>query len=130
MPPASEHALSANHTMSHKTDVIQVTTTTANRDDAQRIARELVRQRLAACVQVYGPVSSIYHWQGKLETSDEWTCIVKTRLSHYQAVESAIRQLHPYELPEILALPVVAGSEDYLAWVEAELCQLEPPHNV
>jgi len=110
------------------TDAVQVTTTTANRDDAERIARTLVERRLAACVQVSGPISSYYHWQGKLETSEEWVCVIKTRRSHYQAVESAIRQLHSYEVPEILAVPIVAVSPDYRAWLTAQLCDLEPPH--
>lgn len=109
-------------------DAVQVSTTTASRDDAERIARTLVERRLAACAQVSGPISSYYHWQGKLETSEEWVCAIKTLSSHYPAIESAIRQLHAYDVPEILAVPIVAVSPDYLAWLTAELCDIAPPH--
>jgi periplasmic divalent cation tolerance protein len=109
------------------TDAVQVTTTTAQLGDAERIARTLLRRRLAACVQVSGPISSYYHWQGKLESGQEWLCTIKTLRSHYGLVESAIRQLHTYELPEILAVPIIAGSADYLVWLAGELCPLSTP---
>jgi periplasmic divalent cation tolerance protein len=101
-------------------DYIQVVTTTDKREDAERIARELVEQRLAACVQLVGPISSIYRWQGQIETAQEWQCWAKTRRDLYDAVEQAIRVLHPYEVPEILAVPIVAGSAAYLEWLEGE----------
>lgn len=109
------------------TDAVQVTTTTAQLGDADRIARTLVRRRLAACVQVSGPISSYYHWQGKLESSQEWLCTIKTLRSHYGEVESAIRQLHAYQVPEIVAVPIVAASADYLTWLAGELCELPTP---
>jgi periplasmic divalent cation tolerance protein len=99
---------------------IQVVTTTARRDEAEGIAHALVDQRLAACVQIVGPITSVYRWQGKIETSEEWQCWAKSRRELYDQVEQAIRRVHPYEVPEILAIPVVAGSPDYLAWVDAE----------
>ena len=99
---------------------IQVLTTTARREEAERIARALVEARLAACVQIVGPVTSTYRWQGKIETDDEWQCWSKTRGDLFARVEEAIRRIHPYEVPEILAIPVVAGSAAYLAWLEAE----------
>ena len=102
-------------------DYIQVVTTTGTRDDAQRIARALVEERLAACVQVAGPVASTYRWKGQIETSEEWQCWAKTRQSLYERVEQTIRRLHPYEVPEILALPILAGSASYLAWLDAEV---------
>ena len=99
------------------TDCIQVVTTTARRDEAEQIARALVDQRLAACVQVLGPITSIYRWQGKIETSEEWQCWAKSRSDLYDRIEQAIVRLHPYEVPEILALPVLAGSAAYLTWL-------------
>lgn len=99
---------------------IQVTTTTEKREDADRIARTLVERRLAACVQIVGPITSVYRWKGKIETAGEWLCLIKSRAESYGAVEQAIRSLHPYELPEIIAVPVAAGSRDYLDWLRAE----------
>ena len=102
-------------------DYIQIVTTAGTRDDAQRIARALVDERLAACVQVVGPVTSTYRWKGQVETSEEWQCWAKTRQSLYERVEQAIRRLHPYEVPEILAVPILAGSAAYLAWLDEEV---------
>ena len=107
------------------TDIIQVATTTGNREDAQRIAAELVDKRLAACVQLGGPITSFYHWEGKLETSQEWMLTVKTTRELYDRVEETIRGLHLYDVPEILATPVVAGSDAYLSWVVAEVAQAD-----
>jgi len=108
--------------MSTSSDVsyIQVVTTTARREEAERIARELVEARLAACAQIVGPIISTYRWQGKIETGEEWQCWAKTRGELFARVEEAIRRIHPYEVPEILAVPVVAGSASYLAWLDAE----------
>ena len=100
---------------------IQVTTTADKRADAERIARSLVEMRLAACVQIVGPITSIYRWKGKIETAGEWLCLIKSREENYGAVEQAIRSLHPYETPEIIAVPVTAGSRDYLDWLRGEL---------
>ena len=97
---------------------IQVMTTTDKREDAERIARALVEARLAGCVQIVGPMTSIYRWKGKIETAEEWLCLVKSREELYGAIEAAIRSLHPYETPEIIALPIAAGSRDYLDWLE------------
>lgn len=103
------------------TDFLQVVTTTDDKEDADRIARSLVEQRLAACAQVIGPISSTYHWQGAIENSQEWLCVAKTSRGCYAALERAIRQIHRYDVPEILATPVVAGSETYLDWMRSEL---------
>ena len=103
------------------TDYIQVVTTTEHREDAERIARTLVEQRLAACVQVTGPITSIYRWHGQIETAAEWQCWAKSRRDLYDQIEQAIRGLHPYEVPEILAMPILAGNADYLAWLEGEV---------
>jgi periplasmic divalent cation tolerance protein len=103
------------------TDYIQVVTTTPQREDAETIARALVAERLAACVQVLGPITSIYRWKGAVETSQEWQCWAKSRRELYGPIEQAIRRLHPYEEPEILALAILAGSASYLRWIDAEV---------
>ena len=100
---------------------IQVTTTTEKKEDAERIARSLVETRLAACVQIVGPIESIYRWKGRIETTGEWLCLIKSRRDNYGAVEETIRSLHPYEVPEIVAVPFTAGSRDYLGWLRNEL---------
>jgi periplasmic divalent cation tolerance protein len=100
---------------------IQVFTTTASREDAERIGQAVVDQRLAACVQLVGPITSIYRWQGAIETSQEWLCLIKSRQDLYADLEAAIRRLHPYEVPEILAMPVLAGNPSYLAWLDTEV---------
>ncbi len=102
-------------------EYIQVVTTIDSREGAERIARELVQRRLAACVQIVGPIGSTYRWQGKIERAEEWQCWAKTRRELYEPIEQAIGRLHPYDVPEILAIPIVAGSADYLAWLDAEV---------
>ena len=109
------------------TGVIQVVTTTSSEQEAQKIARALVEPRLAACVQVVGPITSTYRWQGAIETSQEWMCVAKTRASHYAAVELAIRAVHSYEVPEILAVEVTFGARGYLDWLSGELADLSGP---
>jgi periplasmic divalent cation tolerance protein len=99
------------------TDAIQVFTTTDTRELAEIIARRLVERRLAACAQIGSRIESVYRWQGKIETSEEWLCTIKTHLAIFEKVEAAIRQLHTYDEPEIIALPIVAGSESYLDWI-------------
>lgn len=103
------------------TDTIQVSTTTETKRAAQEIATALVEQRLAACVQVSGPIESVYRWQGKVQRSQEWLCTAKTRVTLFPQVEAAIRELHAYECPEILAVPIVDGSAAYLAWLNDQL---------
>lgn len=102
-------------------EYIQVVTTTEHREDAERIARALVEERLAACVQVVGPITSTYRWRGAVETAQEWQCWAKSRRDLYDAIEQAIGRLHPYEVPEILAVPILAGSAGYLAWLDEQV---------
>jgi periplasmic divalent cation tolerance protein len=92
-------------------------TTVPEQADAKRIAASLVAKRLAACVQIRGPIESTYRWRGEVEKSQEWVCAIKTRSELFRDVEQAIRDLHSYDEPEIIALPIVAGSEGYLAWL-------------
>jgi periplasmic divalent cation tolerance protein len=98
-------------------DYIQVQTSAGSEQEAERISTALVERRLAACVQVSGPVSSRYRWQGKVEHEREWLCLAKTEAGRYDEIEAAIRELHSYEEPEIVATPIVAGSRGYLEWL-------------
>lgn len=102
-------------------EYIQVFTTVENRDDADQIAKTLVEKRLAACIQIIGPLTSYFQWRGKLESSQEYLCLIKSREDIYSKLEEAIKRLHPYEVPEILAIPVIKGSKEYLNWLDQEL---------
>ena len=95
----------------------QVQATAGSREEADRVAAALLERRLAACVQVVGPVESRYWWEGRLETATEWLCLVKTTDDRVDEVVAVIQDVHSYDVPEIIALPVVAGSEAYLRWI-------------
>jgi periplasmic divalent cation tolerance protein len=99
---------------------IQIITAAERREDAERIAAVLLEKRLAACVQVLGPMTSRYWWKGKIEAAEEWLCQIKSRASLYDDVEREIRAVHPYTVPEILAFPVQRGNPDYLSWLDEE----------
>ena len=103
------------------TEYIQVYTTTENREDARKSSREVVGKRLAACAQVMGPITSTYWWKDSIEEEEEWLCIMKSTHELYRKLEKAIKGIHPYEEPEIVAVPLVAGSRGYLEWVEKEV---------
>jgi periplasmic divalent cation tolerance protein len=100
---------------------VQAVTTTPSRAAARRIARTLVDRRLAACVQVVGPIVSIYRWQGRVETAREWLCLIKTSRARFRELSVTIEDLHPYDTPEIVALPIAAGSRRYLDWLAASV---------
>ncbi len=101
------------------TDKIVVLTTCANRPDADRIAKSVVEQRLAACVSVV-EVSSTYRWKDAVEQTGEWMLIVKTRRELFGELQKLLDRIHPYEVPEVVALPVIAGSAAYLDWIDKE----------
>jgi periplasmic divalent cation tolerance protein len=103
------------------TDKIVVLTTCAAKADAERMARALVDGRLAACVSVVPGVRSFYHWKGATETGEEFLLIVKTSRDLFGALQAEMEKIHPYEVPELLALPVVAGAENYLSWLQSNL---------
>ncbi len=90
-------------------------------DKAAEIARVLVEERLAACVNLVGEVRSIYRWQGDISDDREALAIIKTTPERYAALEARLRALHPYEVPELIALPVTAGAAPYLAWLGAQV---------
>ena len=104
-----------------KAEYLQVTTTAGSEEEAERIGAALVERRLAACVQIVGPIASRYRWQGAVECSTEWMCVAKTSTARYAELEAAIRELHSYEEPEIVATPIVAGSKGYLDWIDQSL---------
>jgi periplasmic divalent cation tolerance protein len=100
------------------TNCCQVTTTLPQRDLAQQLATRLVELRLAACAQVVGPVISTYRWQGAIEVTEEWYCHLKTTLERVPELRDRIQALHPYEVPEIVSLPIVDGDPAYLRWIQ------------
>ena len=99
-------------------EAVVVLTTTGSEDEAGRIARALVEERLAACVNVVGPIRSIYRWRDAVEDAAEWLLVVKARAADVATLEARIRALHSYEVPEVLALPVYGGAAAYLAWLD------------
>ncbi len=101
-------------------DILLVFTNAPDEATARALARTLVAERLAACVNILAPCRSVYRWQGALEEAEEVPMLIKTSAASYLALEAAIRAGHPYELPEIVALPLSKGLPDYLAWVLAE----------
>ena len=104
------------------TDKIVVLVTCGSVKEARRIARALVELRLAACVNVLqGPVESIYRWKGRVKSAKESLLVIKTSRRRYGALQAEVRRLHSYEVPEIVALPIEAGSREYLDWFSASL---------
>jgi periplasmic divalent cation tolerance protein len=100
------------------TDKRIVFTTCGSQEEAEKIARNLVENRLAACVNIIPQVRSIYRWEGKVESAEEWLLVVKTTADKFVQVREAIRSLHSYELPECVAIPIEEGSAEYLRWIE------------
>ena len=107
--------------------VLLVLTNLPDRESAESLAQTLVERRLAACVNVLAPCRSVYRWKGTVEAAGEVPVLIKTTEACYAALAAAIRERHPYELPEIIALPVTAGLSGYLAWVAAETPGGEKP---
>jgi periplasmic divalent cation tolerance protein len=99
---------------------ILVLTTVPDQAQAEALARELLTARLAACIQIGATVQSLYHWRGQIETASEIPLAIKTRAGLYPRVEETIRRRHPYELPEIVAVPISCGLPAYLDWIAAE----------
>ena len=100
---------------------IQVISTTDRKELAQAIAGRLVEEGLAACVQITGSIESVYKWKGKVESAEEYLCLIKTRASLFDRVASVIRGLHSYETPEIIAVELTAISDDYRRWLDESL---------
>jgi periplasmic divalent cation tolerance protein len=98
-------------------DAIVILITVASREEAERIARRLVEDRLAACVNIVPQVRSLFIWQGKFSQEDEILLVVKSRRARFRELATTVKQLHSYSIPEIIALPILVGSSDYLRWV-------------
>jgi periplasmic divalent cation tolerance protein len=109
---------------------IQVVTTTAEHADAEKIAKAILEKRLAACVQVSGPIDSSYWWNGRLEKSREWTVTMKTRRDLYPQLEKLLLATHPYDQPEIIATAIVEISPGYLKWLNEQVSETPPPAGV
>ena len=105
--------------MQDAADAVVVYITASSRDEARALARALVEERLAACVNLL-PVESVYRWQGAVEEAAEVLLVVKTRRARLDALAARVRALHSYDVPEIIALPLVAGSPPYLQWIADE----------
>lgn len=93
--------------------------TCPNQESAEQIAQRLISDRLAACVNILPGVSSVYEWQGQIETAQEHLLLIKSPKARYAAIEAAIKALHPYELPEIIAVAIESGSAEYLQWIDS-----------
>jgi periplasmic divalent cation tolerance protein len=107
------------------TDKIVILCTCDKESEAETLARTLVEARLAACVNLLPRVRSIYRWKGAVETAEEWLLVIKTSRSLFRDVQSAVEKAHSYEIPELLALPLVDGSADYLNWMSQSLKEPE-----
>jgi periplasmic divalent cation tolerance protein len=103
---------------------IQVQTTTQSKNDAEVIAGKLLDQRLAACVQV-SECASMYRWQGKIAQDKEFLCTIKTRETFFAKIDEIIKKNHPYEVPEVIATPIVHCSQSYLTWLDEELLSVD-----
>jgi periplasmic divalent cation tolerance protein len=106
-------------------ETMVVLTTCGNDEDARSLARALVERRLAACVNAFSKVASTYRWKGEIQQDQETLLIIKTTAARLPALERAIRDLSKYEMPEVIALPIVAGSQDYLGWVRESVTELK-----
>jgi len=102
-------------------EIVEIVSTFPSKEDAERVAQLLVEESLAACVQLQGPIESVYRWKGKIEKDKEWLLTAKTKRVFYKEVERLIKENHPYEIPQILVLPIVDGFEGYLAWLKEEV---------
>jgi len=98
-----------------------VLSTASSAAEAEAIARRLVEERLAACVNVVTGVRSFYRWKGKIEKSPEWLLVIKSSRGRFEELRAALEKLHSYDVPEVIALPVVEGTKNYLHWMEGEL---------
>jgi periplasmic divalent cation tolerance protein len=99
---------------------VRVETTVDSRDGAERVARSLIEHRLAACAQVSGPITSFYRWEGRVQADEEWMVVIKTAADRLDDLTAHINGVHPYDVPEVVAVPVTGGGSSYLEWVREE----------
>lgn len=101
-------------------DFIIILVTTSSEEEGREIAQALIEKKLAACVNLIKDIESIYRWKGKILDEREVLILIKTRKKLYKSVEGEVKKLHSYEVPEIIALPIISGSKDYLYWIDSE----------
>ena len=99
---------------------IQVQTTCDDRETLEKIAELLVNRKLAACVQIIGPITSYFRWEGKVDNAQEFVCYIKTRAGHFETVAAIVNELHSYDLPQIIALPIVSVTDEFANWITEE----------
>jgi len=106
-----------------KDGFIQVVTTTDSKKKAYDLSQIILQERLAACVQIEGPITSRYHWKGKIEETEEWRCVIKTRCHLFDKVATVIRDNHSYDVPEIIAFQISNSDVPYQQWLDEEIQQ-------
>ncbi|MFI7222890.1 divalent-cation tolerance protein CutA [Nonomuraea angiospora] len=106
--------------MSGVVELLEVHVTVPDRDEAERICSAVMAQRLAAAVQVVAPITSVYWWRGEVNRAEEWLLFMKTTAERFDELAVCVRELHSYEVPQIVAVPLVAGTADYLEWIRRE----------
>ena len=109
------------------TDKVVVLVTAASRRECRKIARHLVQAKLAACVNITAPVESLYHWEGKIADEKEFVLLIKTTRDLFPEIKAEISRIHSYHTPEIICLPIIDGSRNYLQWVEDSVKAPTPP---
>jgi periplasmic divalent cation tolerance protein len=107
--------------MKQNADYIIVLVTTSSREEAEKIAKTLLEERLVACANIIGPIHSLFWWQGKIDTAQEHLILVKTRKDLFNKLSEKVKALHSYQVPEIIAIPIVEGLKDYLNWIDESL---------
>src|SRR3954468_463202 len=103
------------------TDKIVVFSACGSEEEAKKLARHLVEARVAACVNVIPGVYSVFHWEGKVDEASEWMLIIKSTRTRLEALKTELAKMHSYQVPEVVAIPIVDGSTDYLDWIDREL---------
>ena len=107
-------------------DAVVILVTAGSEAEAELIAKALVEEQLAACVNILSPVRSVYRWEGKVSDDREWLLLIKTRAERFAAVETKVKALHSYQVPEVIALPIVAGAEGYMRWLRESVAEPRP----
>ncbi len=108
------------------TDSIVILVTAGSEVEAGKIATALVEEQLAACVNILGPIRSLYRWEGKVADDREWLLLIKTRDERFAAIEARVKALHSYQVPEVIALPIMAGAGEYMHWLRESVSEPRP----
>jgi periplasmic divalent cation tolerance protein len=103
------------------TEKILVLSNCGSEEEARRVARALVEARVAACVNIVPGIQSVYHWQGAIQEDSEWMLVIKSTRSMFDSLAAELRKIHSYQVPEVLAIPIIAGDQNYLDWMDREI---------